>query len=46
LQKLVFDALNGIAYDDDRQIAFVQAIKRWAYSDEGTGIVISFWELT
>ena len=31
---------------DDKQIAFVQAYKRWAYGDEKTGIVISFWELT
>ena len=29
LQKLVFDALNKIAYEDDKQIVSVMAIKRW-----------------
>lgn len=46
LQKLVFDALNGIAYDDDKQIAVVTAYKRWAYGDNAGGITIQFSELT
>lgn len=42
LQKLVYDALNGLAYDDDKQIANVFCIKRWA---ELPGIDISLWEM-
>lgn len=45
LQKLVFDALNGIAYDDDKQIAYVAAYKRWAYGDEAGHIGISLREM-
>ena len=46
LQKLVFDALNGLTYDDDKQIADVTACKRWASDETDSGIYISFWELT
>ena len=46
LQKLVFDALNGVAYDDDKQIAFVIASKRWVGNEAESGIHISVWELT
>ena len=45
LAKLVFDALNGIAYDDDKQIAYIQAHKRWAYGDDAGGTNIELWEL-
>lgn len=34
LVKLVKDALNGIAYDDDSQIVKVAAAKRWAADGE------------
>ena len=46
LQKLVFDALNGVAYDDDKQIAFVTACKRWVSEETDSGIQISLWELS
>ncbi len=45
LQKLVFDAFNGLAYDDDKQIAFVTAYKRWVSEETESGIHISLWEL-
>ena len=45
LQKLVFDALNGIAYDDDKQIVFVTACKRWVGDEADSGIYISLREL-
>lgn len=45
LQKLVFDALNGVAYDDDKQIAFVIAYKRWVGDEADRGIHINLWEL-
>jgi len=45
LQKLVFDALNGVAYDDDKQIAFVIAYKRWVSEETESGIHINLWEL-
>ena len=46
LQKLVFDALNGLAYDDDKQIAFVAAYKRWGSDEADRGIHINLWELS
>lgn len=46
LQKLVFDALNGLAYDDDKQIANVFCIKKWVEFPHIHGIDISLWELT
>lgn len=45
LQKLVFDAFNGLAYDDDKQIAFVTAYKRWVSEETDSGIHINLWEL-
>lgn len=49
LAKAVFDALNGVAYDDDKQIAFFQAHKRWvdqgADIKEDPGVVVTIWEL-
>ena len=45
LQKLVFDALNGIAYDDDKQIAFVLATKQWSVQGQDSGINIELREL-
>ena len=45
LQKLVFDALNGVAYDDDKQISFVIAYKRWVGDEADRGIHINLWEL-
>lgn len=45
LQKLVFDALNGIAYDDDKQIASAFCVKQWVESPHIHGIDIHLWEL-
>lgn len=33
LERAIFDAMTGIVYRDDSQIAFVQAAKFWAKSD-------------
>jgi len=30
LQKAVLDSMNGYAYDDDRQIVDIHAVKKWA----------------
>ena len=30
LEKLVCDALNGIAYSDDRQVCIIRGEKRWS----------------
>lgn len=46
LQKLVFDALNGIAYDDDKQIASAYSVKQWVEPPDACGIDIHLWELT
>ena len=41
LVKCVEDALNGIAYTDDRQIVDLHAEKLWVYeADEGTHITL------
>ena len=45
LQKLVFDALNTLAYDDDKQIAHLTAEKRWCVNGEKSGIDIDLWEI-
>ena len=33
LQKSIFDGMNGVAYNDDKQIVFVYAEKVWAEQD-------------
>ena len=41
LQKTVLDALNGVAYEDDKQVFKVSAIKRWAGMFNGQpGIIL------
>lgn len=45
LVKAVLDALNGIAFDDDKQVAFVSASKRWASETQKPGICVQFWEM-
>lgn len=45
LAKAVLDALNKIAFDDDKQIAFVTACKQWASDESESGIYISLREL-
>lgn len=43
--KLVQDALNGVAFADDRQIASIRAEARYAHSFEDPGISVYMWEL-
>ena len=46
LQKLVYDALSGIAYDDDKQIAFVGGcFKKWVEFPHVHGIDVELWEI-
>lgn len=45
LQKLVFDALNKIAYEDDKQIVSVMAVKRWVEFPHIHGVGGKFWTL-
>lgn len=44
LVKAVMDALNGYAYDDDRQIVVVEAVKYYAGPNESAKAVISVAE--
>lgn len=46
LQKAVFDALNGIAYHDDRQITSVYCTKDYAAIDESAHVLVLIQELT
>jgi len=43
--KLVCDALNGLAYRDDRQVAAVEARRVWLKRDDPEGVVVklAFW---
>lgn len=43
--KAILDALNKIAYDDDKQVAYLQTYKRWTEENQKSGIMIEFWEL-
>lgn len=45
LVKAVLDSLNGIAFDDDKQVAFVTAYKRWVGDKQKPGICVQFWEM-
>ena len=38
--KLVLDALNGVAYDDDTQVVAVSTTKRWALLDGMTITIV------
>lgn len=44
--KAILDALNKIAYDDDKQVAYLLSHKTWAEENQKSGIMIDFWELT
>jgi len=41
LLRAVLDALSGVAYADDRQVADVRAVKRWAAAGERPGVEIA-----
>lgn len=41
LVKAVLDALNGVAFSDDGQVAFVLAIKRYTQEGEESGTLIT-----
>jgi len=43
--KLVQDALNGVLFEDDRQIAEINAVARWAESYEAPMVMVSVAEL-
>lgn len=40
LVKSVLDAMNGIVYDDDRQVFHIEAYKRWS-TEDGVNLRIS-----
>lgn len=44
--KAILDALNKIAYDDDKQVAYLLSHKTWAEENQESGIMIDFWELS
>jgi len=41
LQRATFDALSGVAFDDDRQVVTVAASKRYCVGDEPQGALIT-----
>lgn len=43
--KLAQDALNGVAYEDDRQIAHLEAEARYAHSYQPAGLLVELKEL-
>lgn len=46
LIKTVLDALNGLAYEDDKQIVKVSARKEWSNRPHGIGYTyIELWEV-
>ena len=40
--KAISDGLNGVAWKDDRQIAYLHAEKQWADADQ---IIVSIWPI-
>mgnify|MGYP002866505950 CR=1 FL=1 len=40
IAKAVFDALNGVAYDDDKQITSYEVMKRYAYGGRKTECLV------
>ena len=42
--KLVCDALNGVAYDDDRQITQIGVFKRFCRDNEQPHVEVRVWE--
>lgn len=44
IEKIIMDALNGVAYDDDAQVAHVSASKFWRESNPGCSVYIAPWD--
>jgi Holliday junction resolvase RusA-like endonuclease len=44
LQKALFDALNGLAWVDDKQIAEAVIRKQWAGKYDQAGCSVSIWK--
>lgn len=44
-QKTILDALNGVAWDDDRQVEAIQARKVWVADQKEEKVLIKIWEL-
>lgn len=44
--KLVLDALNGVAYRDDKQVQSVEALRFWDDGDDGPGVLVQVRQLT
>lgn len=42
--RAVFDALSSVCYLDDAQITRLYAVKQWANSPDGPGVLIKVWE--
>jgi Holliday junction resolvase RusA-like endonuclease len=46
LLRSTFDALTGVAFDDDRQVVTVNASKRYTVGDEPQGALITVTPLS
>ncbi len=44
--KSIMDALNGVAYEDDRQVTWLQAVKRRAAQDDVPAVYVHISEVT
>ena len=45
VEKVVLDALNKVAYEDDAQCVAVFKIKRWVLTDEEEGVIIKIGDI-
>jgi len=45
IEKAVADALNGVAYEDDRQIVAASWLKKYAPDSEHAGLIITISEV-
>jgi len=39
--KVVLDALNGLAFEDDKQVCEIRMSKKYAFSDESEGVTVT-----
>jgi len=46
LARAICDALSGVAYRDDRQVALLRVERRWCEDGEAEGAIIELCELT
>lgn len=42
--KIILDALNGVAYDDDNQVAHLAVSKYWREDNPGVRVYIAAWD--